>query len=470
MGQTVSHDASTGNVYITTDITGDAISQVLFIDSGLSVGDITPAPGWIVSAGPLLQFKPNTTLRADEYDNALICTLSSSPDGNTRVGLTTNSNDATIGNDEPWITRPLENITIGDTYTLIAQPYVKISNTVAIIQQLSISSNSETTTYEVDSDDFTVDDSDRLVAVYNSTPLGSQTVTVTATSGVQTDSTSIVVEVVTPTSVTPDAGVSLTAYVAIALQTTTFDEDGVDITHVQLEASSDVGILLNNVLQSDPITVTKANLPTVSLKRVLTRAPVDVEGVSYHLSEDGGLSYPYSGLLSVEWDPCFTPDALVRVDKRAYVNIGNLQSGDLIHAEGDRLCRVRSVYYSDPQLTALVVIQPNAFGYGRPWREVQVTPHHRLKINGRSKDAWKYIDGKRIVYKTVVSQLCHVELDRYCFINVDGVLAETWARDLAQIKTRDPRSWWKRPSQPQQKSQRPIRRAWIHIGKKLRHY
>lgn len=469
MGQTVSHDSATGNVYITTDISGDAINQILFIDSGLDTSDITPAPGWTVSAGPLLQFKPDLTLRSDEYDNALVCTFSSAPHVNTRVGLTTRSNDNTVGLDEPWITRPLESITIGDTYTIIAQPYVKVSNTAAIIQQLTVSSNSETTTYEVDSDDFTIDDSDRLVAVFTSTTIGSQTVTITATSGVQTDTISIVVDVVSPTVVVPDAGVSLTAYVAVPLQTTTFDEDGVDFTHVQLESSSDVGILLNNVLQSDPITVIKADLPTVSLRRVLTRSPIDLDGVEYHLSEDNGLSYTYSGTLSVDWDPCFVPDALVRVGKRSYVNIGNLQQGDLIRSATNKMCRVQSVYYSDPILTAIVVIKPNAFGYGSPWKEVQITPHHRICVNGKTQDAWKFVNGKRVVHKTILSQLCHVELDRYTFINVDGISAESWAKDCHQIKARDPTSWWKRPKQQHLKTQvKPIKRRWHRVGKKIR--
>ncbi|MBT8414000.1 MAG: Hint domain-containing protein [Boseongicola sp.] len=146
--------------------------------------------------------------------------------------------------------------------------------------------------------------------------------------------------------------------------------------------------------------------------------------------------------------PCFTPGTLIATD-RGPIAVEALRTGDRLVTRDNGLRRVhwigrRDVDYSElmvePEL-APVLVRAGAFGEGRPYRDMMVSPSHRFLIAPQQSfltieddealvAARHLMDGRMIrSAATLGVSYIHLLCDAHQVILADGVWTETFHPD-----------------------------------------
>lgn len=438
MGQTLSYDAGTRTLHLTTDMPGDLVSQVLLQSSGLAPRHITPAAGWTVLPGPVLRFRPaaGDPMRAT-FNSTPIATLTKAPSANARAAFTPLADADAVDAAEPWITRPIETVSLG--YTVLAQPYVSVAQGCATLIGVAASRRNNATVWTVSPDTASVIDG-HLVATH-ALGVGSTTFSVTGTAGALTDTAEITVEVVAGTSVAPGDTLSAVQGGDAPLAEDLFDFDGNTVTNVTLVPTATVGVATpdGEVHTSGEVVVPRADFGGCAICGTTAGARggarsdevLSTDCIDYYASIDGGLSYVHTGQLCLNTIPCFEASARVRVGPKQWKRADKLRSGDRVLDASNRWQRVTRVAVSRPARVATVTVRRGHMG---ALRDVTFSRTHRVRMpNGRVAPAMFVPNARHAVAKT---RLCHVETRTYCMLVVEGVVAESWARTRAQRERR----------------------------------
>ena len=154
---------------------------------------------------------------------------------------------------------------------------------------------------------------------------------------------------------------------------------------------------------------------------------------------------------------CFTPDCRIET-ARGPVAAGDLRPGDRLLTADNGLQPLRWIGQSDvPGLKRVasdlhpVLIRKDAFGPGRPRRDIRVSPQHRFCFDNAAvmfhddemlAPAKGLVDGTRVVRDRAARAVSYVHLllDRHELLFCEGVLTESFQPSFRTMATMSPRS------------------------------
>jgi hypothetical protein len=132
---------------------------------------------------------------------------------------------------------------------------------------------------------------------------------------------------------------------------------------------------------------------------------------------------------------CFTRDSYVSTDQ-GVVRVDRLKPTHTVH--GERVALVCSG--SIPRGSELIEVRPGAFGQGRPYQSLFLTPNHRIMISGRLLQAGQLARGDKVGgrLKTISLsrpvEVFNVLMPKYTTILVNGLEIESLHPDSGAAK------------------------------------
>lgn len=446
----MSFDASTSGLYLTSDLPNDTAVQYRLEGSGLVDKDIIPEPGWRLNAPLTLEFSPalRSGVNVSTWRTTHVATLAKGPNTSTRVSL--------VSQGAVWASVPLETIVLDDAYRLLVTPYTILGRGYHRVVDVEVSRSTNSTSYAVSGTSGEVRDGVLLLS--NTVSVGTHVMEVEATAGADSANASVQVVCEALTQVAPNVeSVNMNLQDSFTLFSTIFDTGSGPPTHASLVINNTVNIKVgDSVFTADDtslITVEREDLSDVTvvfLGGSVARGVRATGLLGYWLSFDGGLAYVHYGVLSVDPFPCFDVRSRVCTGFRnggmIWRRITDLKPGDTVMDDTGKLQTVRSTKRTKPLPSQIVDIPRNTFGPGVPNRDMFVTTNHRVRVpmGGAASQCMRAgvlpaINSKTTLL-TVVEPICHVETANYCFLIVNGMRAESWARRPAQLAQRDGRS------------------------------
>jgi len=476
MGQTVSCNAARTELYASNTLsTTDMLWQLLLRNSGLTLASITPGPGWFVyktAHGFVFRFRPlSSDVTANGFQDVHVATFSTPLSASVTVTLHPSevvwNGNRSAGTD--WITAQVE--VMDQSMLLSTTPRVTVAQSTKRLCRVEVTHNSDpTVTYLLSNNKLeALEDGTIMVKDGRQLPLGETEFTIIASSGGVSRSATVTVDVLEGDTVVTNDVVSLNPYDDVTLQREMFEfpdeanEAGNDVTHVLFSIPSTLVIEQNGVEYLDVVVFAMADLDSALIsRRTSTRRGASRGGANtrtlarggggggmsleFWLSFDGGLEFSTYGCLEVAPFPCFDTKARVCVGfqkgRMVWKAIPKLKRGDAVMCRGSKMARVRSVVITRRILAQLMLIPVGSLGANVPNRSLAITTNHRVWCPGMREPipAGKMIRmlGKKHGIKRIQrrEKLCHVELDRYDYMLVDNLPAESCARSRAALNLR----------------------------------
>lgn len=189
----------------------------------------------------------------------------------------------------------------------------------------------------------------------------------------------------------------------------------------------------------------------------LTSTEIGSAGAGSSLeSTDGGTTYTTQTTPSGGTIPCFTPGTFIATPTGNRL-IENLKPGDLVITKDNGLQAIRWIgkkkisgarLYASPEIRP-VCIKKNTFGKERPYRDLAVSPQHRIVINN---DLASMLFGSQQVLvpakalvdenKIEMSDMCsttyiHILFDHHEIIYANGIATESFHPNKAILNALD---------------------------------
>lgn len=154
---------------------------------------------------------------------------------------------------------------------------------------------------------------------------------------------------------------------------------------------------------------------------------------------------------------CFLKGSMI-MTSRGEVPVEDLGAGDMVMTVDDGLMPVRWISYTrhqwpgTPEKFKPILIPTDALGLGRPYRDLIVSPQHRMLLRGPEVErkfgvkevlalakgliglnGIRWMNGKR------EAKYYHVLLDRHCILKVEGALTESFYPGPMALKMLTPK-------------------------------
>ena len=203
--------------------------------------------------------------------------------------------------------------------------------------------------------------------------------------------------------------------------------DTIDLTGVQYDADGSINLIANNVLDIF------ANGTDYTLQLDQTQ---DFGGAEFHFAADG--TNPDAGTLISETVACYCRGTLIATD-RGEVEVERLGIGDRLQTAqnglrpikwiGRRSYRGRFVMGRRDILP--ICFKAGSLGDNVPRRDLWISPHHAMYLQGVLIEAGDLVNGVSIVQADRVEKVeyFHIELDGHDVILAEGALSETFVDD-----------------------------------------
>lgn len=444
MGQTLSFAASTGSLFLTTEMPDSEPTGLRLLNSGLQQDMILPAPGWSVDGSLTLWFRPNALAHVNftAWNHSRIATLVRPVAPHARIGLVSSTHGL-------WATLPVELDDTIEQFRLACPAFVMLGEGFQCVGAVSTLPD-QAVAFELRGADGAVRDG--MLILGETLPEGTHNLVLTATSQRGETATQSIVVRVDPPKLAPPIVLNLNAHNRMDLHSDFFDSGSSVPTHVALTLKGAVRVVYkgDTLTASDTLmlTVARTDLDNVSVfffSSGSTRRQRSPDSLSCWLSFDGGLSFTTNSIMSVGEFPCFDTESrvcigFVRGAMRWRRAIEMQPGGTIIDCSGNAQT-VRRVHVAHPAASHVVHIPTGAISPGVPSRDTHITSNHLLLVHNRYMRAGLLPTLCRHArLETSVKPICHIETDTYCFFWLDGLAAESFARTPAQLAQRRART------------------------------
>ena len=479
MGQRVSYTSP--ELLVTIHLASDSVAQILLDDSGLSAGQVFPAPGWHVQAlGNRLVFhrrigSSSSPLVAYAASwNERLAILQAPPAPGTMVHLSPYTAAALTAPDASagvWVTRPLEfdPAPYNGDFTLVLPPQIRVARTAARWALARVYGGVDPVDVAVTSGEAQVNSERMLVPTADRT--GTFNVTVVATDHVGTQRTAHTqVTVTSVQKVAPQATHISLATAALPLTSALFDPSG-QASHLMIMPRQTATLTLQigssdaeqDLLQPSAQAAAGGTgvlwLPgkLYSLRLTQTTPPASLD---FLLSLDSGLTFTRGNTIYIGREPCIAGAATLHVrlpsGTQADMNVQGLKAGYCVLDRARAWRRVSRVHRAPLRYTIVVVIPAHTFGPDEPRGTLRVTPNHRIWCPGWLKPSAAGALVKRwpgLHFEAGIYELTHLELaDGYGYFMLDGVAVESWAATKAMSASRDQQPTQRTGPMPRQRA------------------
>jgi hypothetical protein len=205
------------------------------------------------------------------------------------------------------------------------------------------------------------------------------------------------------------------------------DGDTIDLSNVQYDADGSINLLANNVLDIFE------NGTDYTLQLDPTQ---DFSGEEFQFAADG--TNPDAGTLISETVACYCRGTLIATD-RGEVEVERLAIGDRLQTARNGLRAIKWIgrrSYGGRFVMGRRDILPVCFKAGSladniPKRDLWISPHHAMYLEGVLIEARDLVNGASIVQADEVERVeyFHIELDSHDVIVAEGALSETFVDD-----------------------------------------
>jgi len=442
MGQTLSFAASTGSLFLTTEMPDSEPTGLRLLDSGLRHDMILPAPGWSVDSSLTLWFRPNALAHVNftAWDHSRIATLVRPVAPHTRIGLVSSAHGV-------WATLPVEQDDTTEQFRLTCPAFVMLGEGFRCVGAVSTSPD-PAAAFELAGADGSVRDG--MLLLSEALLAGTHNLVLTATSRRGEKATQSISVRVDPPDVAPPIILNLNAHNRMDLRSDFFDSGSGAPTHVALTLNGAVRVVYkgDTLTASDTLmlTVARTDLGNVSVyfsggSSSGSKRRRSSDSLSCWLSFDGGLSFTTNSIMSVGEFPCFDTGSRVCVGFQRGImqwrRAVEIQPGETIIDCNGNVQTVRRVHVAHPAASHVVRIPKDAIAPGVPTRNTQITANHLLIVRDRCMRAGLLPTLCRHARLEISTQpICHIETDAYCFFWLDGLSAESHARTRVQLAQR----------------------------------
>lgn len=452
MGQILSYDQTTRGLYVETKIPDTVPTAFLFY--GLNPETLHLNQGWSVDPQTnIISFAPNRNKSVVAvWDKTLIGTLDIPPNPNTRIGLV-RQNDQQKWSLDPWSIGPLE-WSVSETITCemvcpvsvdVGQGFLRICRVHTVVPGII------TPTYEIRGLDAHI--LDGVLMAKAPLQIGEYNVTIHMNC-LHNEATRELLVRCLPASTEPSVQIQIPSSDRVRLTPNLFPTD--DFTHVAIVSTSRFGILGSE--SSTPISVISreelsgtwlTQTSQRSIARSVVALPRAVSFLEYWLSFDNGLSFVSRGTLQMAQVPCMGLDSIIRVGPHQWKRVVDLKPGTTILDAQGLVRKVKTVKSGPPTLSRVVHIPANALGPNLPSQPTTLTTSHRVRVPPEFKPMRAGLLCQRyrnISLSDEVMRLCHVETDAYCYLLINRIEVESWARTPAQQQQREGATCLTKPS------------------------